>query len=71
MQISKSKNVEDVGHMEEKLLEMDRELSRIRDKEWMIRSQLEAKTHMAKEVVIGKREPICHHGKPLHGCTPV
>jgi len=33
MQISKSKNVEDVGHMEEKLLEMDRELSRIRDKE--------------------------------------
>lgn len=26
---------------------------------------------MAKETVIGKREPIGHHGKPLHGGTPV
>ena len=26
---------------------------------------------MAKEAVIGKREPIGHHGKPLHGHTLV
>jgi len=26
---------------------------------------------MVKEVVTGKREPIGHHGKPLHGGTPL
>lgn len=40
MQISKSKKVEDVGHMEEKLLEMGREFSDLRDKEHIMRSQL-------------------------------
>jgi len=42
MKIAKSKSVEDVGHMEENLLEMGRELSRIRDKERVMKSQLEA-----------------------------
>lgn len=41
MKISKSKNVEDVGHMEENILEIGRELSRIRGKEQIMRSQLE------------------------------
>ena len=40
MQISKSKGVEDVGHMEEKAKEMGIELSSIRDKEAMMKSQL-------------------------------
>jgi len=43
MQIDKSKNVEDVGHMEEKLLEMGKELCRIRDGESVMKSQLEDK----------------------------
>jgi len=34
--------VEDVGHMEGKLQEMSREFSIIRDKEAMMKSQLEA-----------------------------
>lgn len=42
MQIVKSKSVEDVGHREEKMLEMGRELSSIRDRERMMKSQLEA-----------------------------
>jgi len=33
MKIAKSKGVEDAGHMEEKLQELVRELSSIRDKE--------------------------------------
>ena len=41
MQIPKSKGVEDVGHMEEKVREMGRELSSIRDREAMMKSQLE------------------------------
>jgi len=42
MKIFKSKKVEDVGHMEEKLLEMGRELSELRDREHIMRSQLQA-----------------------------
>lgn len=41
MQISKSKGVEDIGHMEEKLREMVRELSALRNKEAITRSHLE------------------------------
>ena len=41
MQIAKSKGVEDVSHMEDKLQEMGRELGSIRDKEAMLKSQLE------------------------------
>jgi len=43
MQISKSKGVEDVGHMEEKLKEMGREPRNIRDREAIMKAQLEAK----------------------------
>lgn len=42
IKIAKPKGVEDVGHMEEKLQEMGRELSSIRDREKMMKSQLEA-----------------------------
>lgn len=38
MQIAKSKGVEDVGYMEEKLQEMDRELRSIRDREGIMKS---------------------------------
>ena len=41
MQIAKSKGVEDIGHMEDKLREMGRELSALRDKEAITRSHLE------------------------------
>jgi len=41
MQIAKSKWVEDIGNMEEKLKEMCRELSGLRDREAIIRNQLE------------------------------
>jgi len=42
MQIDKSKEVEDVGHMEEKFQEMGRELSNTRDREEIMKSHLEA-----------------------------
>jgi len=41
MKIAKSKGVEDIGHMEEKLKEMGRELSRLRDREAIMKNQLE------------------------------
>lgn len=40
MSISKSKKVEDVGLIEEILIEMGKELSELRDKEYNIRTQL-------------------------------
>ena len=41
MKIAKYKGVEDIGHMEEKLKEMGRELSSLRDKEAIMKNQLE------------------------------
>jgi len=41
MQITKSKGVEDIGHMENKLREMGKELSALRDREAITRSHLE------------------------------
>ena len=38
MQIAKSKGVEDIGHMEEKLQEMGKELSSIRDRKEIMKS---------------------------------
>ena len=38
MQISKSKGVEDIGHMDEKLKEMGREISSLRDREAIIKT---------------------------------
>jgi len=43
MQISKSKKVEYVGHMEEKLLAICRELNEPRDREQIMRSLLQGK----------------------------
>jgi len=41
MQIEKSKGVENVGKMEEKLKEMGKELSSLRDRESIMKNQLE------------------------------
>ena len=41
MQIAKYKGVEDIGHMEEKLKEMGRELGSLRDREAIMKNQLE------------------------------
>ena len=41
MKIAKSKGVEDIGHMENKLREMGRDLSALRDREVITRSHLE------------------------------
>jgi len=41
MRISKSKGMEDVGHIKERLKEMGKELSSIRDREEIMKSQLE------------------------------
>jgi len=42
MQIAKPKKMEDVGLMEEKLLEMGKELSELRDREYTMRTRLQA-----------------------------
>jgi len=49
MQIAKSKRVEDNGHMEEKLKEMGKELSGLRDKEAIMRDQLERENAWLRE----------------------
>jgi len=41
MQIAKSKGVEDIGHMENKLRELSKELSVVREREAITRSNLE------------------------------
>ena len=43
MQITKSKRVEDIGHMEEKLKDMGKQLSSLRDREAIMKNQLETK----------------------------
>ena len=48
MHISKSKGVEDIGHMEEKLKEMGKELSSLRDIEAITKNRLEAKNEWLK-----------------------
>jgi len=42
MQIAKSKGVEDISHMEEKVKDVGRELSSLRDREAMMKAQLDA-----------------------------
>ena len=42
MQIAKSKGVEEIGHMEENLKEMGKELSSLREREAIMKAQLEA-----------------------------
>jgi len=48
MQTAKSKGVEDIGNMEEKLKEMGKELSSLRDKEAMIKAELEVENEWLK-----------------------
>lgn len=48
MQIAKSKGVDDIGLMEENIKEMGRELSSLRDREAMMKAQLEAKNAWLK-----------------------
>jgi len=48
MQISKSKGVEDIGHMENKFREMGRKLSAIRHREAIRRSQLERENELLR-----------------------
>ena len=48
MQIAKSKGVEDVGHMENKLREMGRDLSDIRNREAITRSHLETENELLR-----------------------
>jgi len=48
VQISKTKGVKDIGHMEEKLREICRELSTLRDREVIMKNQLEAENEWLK-----------------------
>ena len=48
MKIVKSKGVEDIGHMEDKLREMGRELSALRDIEAIIRSHHENENELLR-----------------------
>lgn len=48
MQISKSKGVEGIGHMEEKLKDLGRELSSPRDRKAIMKTQLETKNAWSK-----------------------
>jgi len=62
MQITKSKGVEDIRHMEGKLKEIGRDLSGLRDKEPIMRNQLETKKCMVEGTTAGKRESIGMYG---------
>jgi len=48
MQIAKSKGVEDIGHMEDKLKEMGRELSVVRHREAVARNELETENELLR-----------------------
>lgn len=49
MQIAKSKGVEDIGHMENKMREMGKELSTVRHTEAIRRSHLEVENEMLRK----------------------
>ena len=48
MQIAKSKGIEDIGHMENQLREMGRELSVVRHRESIIRTHLETENELLR-----------------------
>ena len=48
MQIAKSKGVEDMGHMQKKLKEMGKELSRLSDREAIMKNWLETQNAWLK-----------------------
>ena len=60
MQIDKSKGVEDVGHMENKLREMGRELSALRDREAITRSHLENENEILRRQLQEKGTPLAY-----------
>ena len=60
MQIAKSKGVEDVGHMENKLREMGRELSAIRHKEAITRNHLETKNELLRRQLQEKETQLAY-----------
>jgi len=61
MKIAKSKGVEDVGHMQEKLKEMGRELISIRDREVMMKS-VRSRECMAKRTTTRKGKLVGNYG---------
>lgn len=48
MKIVKSKGVDDIGHMEEKLKDMGNELSSLRDRDTIMKNQLETENAWLK-----------------------
>ena len=56
MHIAKSRGVEDIGHMENKLREMGKQLSMVRDTKSVRRTQLEVENEMLKKQ-LQEREP--------------
>jgi len=63
MKFLKSKNVEYVGLMEEKLIEMGKELSYFRLMESIMKQKLLAEKHKGEREVARERNTACHHGK--------
>jgi hypothetical protein len=49
MKIAKSKGVEDIGHMENKIREMGRELSDVRNREVIRRTHLETENELLRK----------------------
>ena len=60
MQISKSKGFEDVGHMENKLREMSKELSTLRDWEAITRSHLENENEILRRQLQEKETQLAY-----------
>ena len=58
--IAKSKGVEDVGHMENKLREMGRELSALRDREAITRSHLENENELLRRELHKKETQLAY-----------
>jgi len=67
MKISKSKNVKDVGFMEEKFIEMGKDLSDLRLRESTMMEKLETKKHKVERETARERNTTCHSGKSLYG----
>lgn len=60
MQIAKSKGVEDIDHMEDKLREMGRELSALRDREAITRSHLENENELLRRKLQEKENHLAY-----------
>jgi len=72
MQIDKSKGLEYIGHMEEKVKYMGREISSLRDKDAMMRAQLEEENAWLRgQLQERERESISIHGQSIPRGNPV